>query len=102
MNLFNMPCDNLPAIQRIHYELLKLMQPNYMNPITTYNHLLHPERNLKCTLTPHGSPLSSNNRITKITQTLITDNSNKEEDTNDVFVEGMLNMTDNKHNDCFF
>ena len=38
----------------------------------------------------HGSSLSSDNRRTKITQKLITDNSNKDEDANDTFVEKYL------------
>ena len=102
MNLFNMPCDNLPAIQRFHYELCKILQPNYMNPITTYNHLLRPERHFNCALVPNGSLLSSNNRRTKIMQKLINDNINKDEDANDDFDERALNMIDKKHNDVFF
>ena len=35
MNLFNIPCNNLPAIQGLHCEVFKLLQPNSMNPITT-------------------------------------------------------------------
>ena len=50
----------------------------------------------------HGSSLSSKNRRTKIMQKLITDTSSDDEDTNDTFVERMLNMIDKKHNDGGF
>ena len=72
-----------------------------MNPITTYNHPLHPERHLNGALMPHSSSLCSNTRRTKITQQLIADNSNKDEDSNDAFVERVLNMMDKKHNVFF-
>ena len=50
----------------------------------------------------HGSSLSSDNRRTKITQKLITDHSNKDEDANDTFVERILKMMDKKRDDCVF
>ena len=44
ISLSNVSCDNIHEIQRLHYELLKLLQPKSMIPITTCNYLLHPEK----------------------------------------------------------
>ena len=101
MKLFNTPCDNLPTIQCLNYELFKLLQSNSTNPITTYSYPLHPKRHLNCTLIPHGPSLSSSNWWTKIIQKLITDNRNKDEDANDTFFERKLYIMDTKLNDCF-
>ena len=45
----------------------------------------------------HGSSFSSNNLREKITQKVITDTSNNDEDVSGTFVERMLNMIDKKH-----
>ena len=97
-----MPCDNLPAIQCLHYELFRLLQPNSMNIITTCNYPLHPEKCLRCALMPRGSSLSSKNQRTKIMQKSITDTINDDEDSSYSFVERILNMIEKKNNYVFF
>ena len=55
MKLIKKPCDNVPAIRRLHNELFKLLHPNPKNPITTCSHPLQPEIFLNCALMAHGS-----------------------------------------------
>ena len=101
MNMFGIPHDNIKTIERLHFELFKMIQKNRNNPIITYNHPLNPERSLSYASLPQGSSKISNFRRAKVINEIIHSNNTSKEEDRDDFVNRVLTTIDIKYNEEF-
>ena len=101
MNMFRIPEDNTNTLQRLHYEITKLLIDSKTNKIQ-YPHPLHPEQNIDLFSVPQGTSRTSQHLRSKIITDIIDMNKLMDKSNSNEFVDKILTRINYKYNDDFF
>ena len=100
MHIFSILADNMPTLERLHYEISKHRLKE--NSMITYDLSLAPGRMMSYPSLPYGKSKSTNVRRSNMLKKIIKiDNSVNEDDCNSLACR-ILNMIDCKYDDEFF
>ena len=100
MRVFNVPVDNVHALERLNYEISKYLLKE--NSAITYDSPLSQGRTTCYAASPHRKSRSANVRRCDVIKKVVEMDNSVNEDDRDSFAHRTLQIIDNECNDEFF